>query len=557
MTPKPSKTQFSQGRAWKMCKKTVVLLAVLLFPGIICTVCADVPGRLAQARGCYHIADYENALQIYQAVVSAYPGSNYALEAQKDIVILYIAWREQSQADEAYQNLLTSFIQKDLVSAAVCEIGHFYRYCGKYQKAIQLYQNVLTLWPDQPQAMWAQWSLAMVAIELGDQPAAQAEIDKLVANFSANEHIATALCDAAARYRGRGQNDQANRLYQYVLDNAQNWEGTSQAMWSKAAVAIANIELGNSAAADNAVAVLIGNFPDHEHIADALCQAAHHFKDTSKYARAKQLYQYILNNFPDSDYAMWAQAGLAVSNISLGSEEQAQAAVDKLIDDFAHHSHIANGLYDVAAHYRWLGEYQKAIWLCQYVLDHWPNSQRAIWARMDLARSYIGLGDETSAHAQVSGLTADFADHPDLPEVLFWVGEQYHAMALQLENDGQTADSGQCLQKAVAVWEIVIDDLPSCRAKAMAYDFAAESYYRLGNFQKAIDYYQQLISNWPGYEYAWNAQFHLGRSYEKLLKAGLISQSEADGKIRVAYQKLVADYPDCKPAKYARRWLAR
>ena len=61
--------------------------------------------------------------------------------------------------------------------------------------------------------------------------------------------------------------------------------------------------------------------------------------------------------------------------------------------------------------------------------------------------------------------------------------------------------------------------------------------------------------DYPEDSLVWNAQFLIGRNYEELLKSGLISASEAEPKIRAAYEQLLGMYPDCPAAKIARLWL--
>jgi len=141
-----------------------------------------------------------------------------------------------------------------------------------------------------------------------------------------------------------------------------------------------------------------------------------------------------------------------------------------------------------------------------------------------------------------------------LPErqAIFMLGEQYYNKAFGCENHGQTAEAKSHFQKAIAIWERIIKQFPEARfTTAQAYDFSATCYQRLGEYEKAIEYYQQLLDKWPDYEYAWNAQFLIGCILERLKKDGLIPDSVADPVIKDSYERVLEQYPDCRAVKAA------
>jgi len=178
-----------------------------------------------------------------------------------------------------------------------------------------------------------------------------------------------------------------------------------------------------------------------------------------------------------------------------------------------------------------------------------------------LARSNIFLGNEAAAEAMINELIADYNDQPDLPRAVFKIGEEYYNKAFNTKGDPNSPDAKpeEYYRKALAVWERIIKELPDPNSTiaAHAYYFSAVCYRRLGRCEKAIEYYQKIVDNWPDYEYAWNALFLIGRSYEDLKESGVISKSQADPKIKAAYEQLLEKYPDCPAAKIAQRWLNR
>ncbi len=101
----------------------------------------------------------------------------------------------------------------------------------------------------------------------------------------------------------------------------------------------------------------------------------------------------------------------------------------------------------------------------------------------------------------------------------------------------------------------MIEQLPGSDMAAMANTLAGQAYRKLGQYGKSAACYQRIADNYPESRLAGHSLFMVGRNYEELKKAGAVSESEADAKTKAAYEQLLEDYPDCKAAAIARRWL--
>ena len=84
---------------------------------------------------------------------------------------------------------------------------------------------------------------------------------------------------------------------------------------------------------------------------------------------------------------------------------------------------------------------------------------------------------------------------------------------------------------------------------------SADTLRHLGDFKKSADIYQSFVTAWPQDHRSADAQLLVGRCYEDLLKAGLITAKDANVKIKAAYENVLANYPDSNGAKIAKRWL--
>ncbi len=132
------------------------------------------------------------------------------------------------------------------------------------------------------------------------------------------------------------------------------------------------------------------------------------------------------------------------------------------------------------------------------------------------------------------------------------VGEQYYYKAFEDPNKCLTVKSEESLLKAQAIWERIITWLPvSLPDTTHAYYFSAASYRKMRQYDNAIADYQYVVDNWPGYEYAYMAQYIIGDCFEGLRDSGSLSPSEANLKMEAAYVAVLENYPDCSLAPHA------
>jgi len=132
----------------------------------------------------------------------------------------------------------------------------------------------------------------------------------------------------------------------------------------------------------------------------------------------------------------------------------------------------------------------------------------------------------------------------------------YYNEALRKKKQDLDEQAKSYYQKTIVEFKRIMPQLPKTDDKAaeICY-FSGVCYSRLGQHQKAIEYYQKVVDNWPGYKLAWSAQFQIVKMYKWLLEAGVMSESEAEAAITVTFEHLLKKFPDCPAAGAARKWL--
>ena len=378
--------------------------------------------------------------------------------------------------------------------------------------------------------------------------------------------VPTTLYDISKRYDGLNKLEEAKGVCQLILQHYSDSLSASgaQIYISKRDI-ISFIESKNFDQTKVELDKLISTSNDHPDLPEALFTIAVSYGWAKKYEEAENIYKRIIQQSPDSSYAEQARFRAPSSHISSlilsGDYTEAQTSIDKFVGDFPINPSTAGAVYWFGKEFEALMRYKEAKSVFQKVITSFPDNAHTSKAevrvpKMD-ALSLIESGNDSEAQTTIDSLIVDFRDHPDLPEEIFSIGEKYYHKAFQYEQDGLKAEALDCFKKALGVWEKIITQLPSSAPNtARAYNFGADCYRRLGKYQKAIEYYQMVVDDWPDYEYAWNAQFLIGRTYENLKESGLISKLEADLKTKAAYEQILKKYPECKAARIAQRWLA-
>ena len=532
-------------------KSAFISLTILLFFVIAGRCFADdVSAQLQQAEAYKNDGQYEKAEAIYKQIVT-----DYAFQAQKNLAILYVAWDKLPLAQAALQELLTKFSGHKGIPQAINELASSYGMkLKRYDKSRQLHQYVLDHYPGNEQTMWAQQGLAFADIHTGNYAAAEAGIEKLLANFPKHKGLPKAIEWLGKDYLQVGKYREARELYQHVVDN---WPEKPRAIWSQRGIVLASIALGDDTEAETATEKLLSRFSQDKHLPKEVSIIAETYRGLKEYEEARELHQYVLDNHPGFEEAIFSQRGVIISSIELGDDSRAEAGIDELLSQFSSNEHIAKMAYQLGRELNNKNDL-KAQELYEYVIDKHSGSEFAVLARVSIGNIKLRLGDDKAARVIFDKVLADFAAHPILPKAVHFMAGGYWDRALSepRQNRRKTERAKEYFRKALVEWERIITQFPEVPfTTAQAHHFAAECYRRFGQHEKAIEYYQKIIDNWPEYKPTGQMQFMIGYIYRHLKRMGAISESEADPKIKAAFEQVVQNYPDCKAAGAAHSWL--
>ena len=317
--------------------------------------------------------------------------------------------------------------------------------------------------------------------------------------------------------------------------------------------------------------------PELAPTAQDLHEIATRYLNNKQEKDAKAIYDRLMRDYPQSQYVEYARYVLAdhpseanvISALQKFAQDypesvyaqQAQSKAEQLSIDrdyydfdismFRMKNLMKTGDIDAvrAIKDRLVADYSDNIYLSE--ATDWLKDGFDIFELVD-------SGDDANVMAGVDQLITDYSKQRSIPELLsIWIPGKYYSKYVDLKLAGFADDANVELEKAVTIWEKIVDQLPGVFAAGPAYHWLGDSYQRQSKYQQATTCYQKAIDEHSGYELTWLSMYMLGQNYMQMQKLGLMSEAEATANTKAVYEELLEKYPTCRKVDAARGWLNR
>jgi len=556
-----------------MVKKIVLGTLVLFYLQLsqITGICfADASAQYEQAEAYKDSKDSLQAEEAYKTIIRDYPGTEEALMSQRGLVIVYTLTKKDTDAKTAFDKLLSDYgdyPDKNIIARAIFDVARYYEWSVKYKEANNAYRLILEEYPSSWFVNRANIAVVrtniMGLIAAGKYDEAQAVINGLFsdAEFANHADISSTLYSLAKRYEWSGKYEDANSIYEQVIEQYPDSISAESATFDIPRMNVLSLfASSDTTAAYEALDNLIADFNDKPNLPAALYGIGETCRAFKKYEDANSIYEQLVKRYPESSYTSKAQLEIsemaALSLIEKEDKAAAESAVNEITENFNDQSGLPASLYNIAEKYDLSRKFEDANNVYRQIVEEHPDSSQADKARLRMAKLgiifAINSGKDETVGTALDNLIADFNSHPGLATAVFMVGEQYYYKAFEDPNKCLTVKSEESLVKAQEIWERIITELPpTLPDTAHAYYYSAACYRKMGEYEKAVEYYQKVVSEWPGYKYAYMAKYIIGDCFEGLRNSGSLSPSEANPKMEEAYMAVLENYPDCSLAPSA------
>ena len=218
----------------------------------------------------------------------------------------------------------------------------------------------------------------------------------------------------------------------------------------------------------------------------------------SDYDNAISYYQEAIGADPGGDYAMYQMAN------SYYRDEETYEAVKtfrRFMRIYPYSQFVEQAQYNIAYIYLNTGNYTQAVEEFQEVINKYPNTEWAARAQYNIGDAYYNAGDYEKAIASYKEVMQGYPQSEYIIEAVN--GIQYSQMSM-----GQPDSSSAILEDFIA-------DHPQTSMADRLRFRQADNRMQSGNYQAAIDEFQQYIRITNNRELLPDAHFNLANAYEQ------------------------------------------
>ena len=149
---------------------------------------------------------------------------------------------------------------------------------------------------------------------------------------------------------------------------------------------------------------------------------------------------------PNDSQALWLKMGMAIASVHLTDNQATDAVLENIVSRHGADDRAAEAVNHIAWACRKLQQYNKALTIYQYAVDHWPRKDRVAFSQEGIVICYLGLGNRPAADEALDVLLQRFGKDKNASKLVLWAARDYF-------NAGQ-------IEGACKVYEVALQNYP-------------------------------------------------------------------------------------------------
>ena len=366
------------------------------------------------ARAYEKQGDYDQARQIYADISRQYPGTTYDLEARVSQAGLSISQGDTAEPNAVLEGLYADFSEHpEFCTSIYSQANYYIRQMGDKATGLKLHRYNADHFPDSRHAMMSQGIITKYYLTKHDFTNGDSAMETFLSRFAAQETLPGEVYKIAKYYYARaGRQDKALELYRYI---AKTWPEDDHALLSLQDEAIARINQNQAVAAQEVIENLLTNFTEHKNLAPALNGIARAYHQKKDDAKALEYQQYVIDHWPNTEYALSSRGSLVKMLMSQGKVSEAKTDLHELWTDCDNEPGLAKTLLGISPWLRHYEEYDLATEVNMYILNKLsPSDNETIRAEIELAKIEESLGLGGYILEKIRFLVEEYAGNPHL-----------------------------------------------------------------------------------------------------------------------------------------------
>lgn len=499
----------------------------------------------------YYQGKYEQALESFGKVDDVY-ADYYQARCLEEL-------NRELPAQAKYKEILEKYPQSELAGDALYGMGETFYRMEQYDFAMRKFWDLLTSYPQSKLAPYARFMTGASRFNQKNYSKAMGNCQILFRQYPRSELVTSVQYLMAESLKGLGKNGEAIENYRVIIGSFTSFELARLSQYKLVYLYASMGEYQNSLEEGNR---FLEKYSGSAGWKDILLLKGLCLQKLGRYSEAESVYQSVINIAPDSEVGGKALYLLGLTYYEQEDYQSLITSYKNLVTGISSPpgGWLAGAYYYVGEAYYQLGRYSEAEEMYSYIIEHYPGSEMAKYAKsglvacateqgkFDLAftrnREFLecyGEGDkdvDKMAKLQVANLYFNKRDYKNSLSYYRRFVEEYprdEMVAEALYREGLSFYRLGYYSEAINTWKTIINIKRGSKVVLQALDRAAYTSFGLGRYDEAVKLYGRLLTESPGTEQAKEAQLHIAESYynakqyEKAIKE---------------YEKFIETYPE-------------
>jgi len=447
---------------------------------------------------------FETAVQYFQQYLFRYPNSARHADAYFYIGEAYYYLEDYLTAVTYYAKAADLGYDKKLVYMSKVSMGWSYLKLEKFDLAKKYFDDALEL-STKNNLISDDIYLGRASLfaQTGENKLALEEYSRLLDEFPHSPRIPEARLGKANVEYVLKQFSQAIADYQWLIDTYASDE-SRQDVLEKAYYGLAwtHLKAGDIDDSIKSFEQIMNTTTSKTVKISALTQIGDAYHDIEQYNKAIEVYDRILNNYPDSIYLDYVQFRQAVALLRSDRFEAAALSFQSLEANFPVSKYLAEAQYYLGVTFFKKEDWRQASrYSISYLQSTSSNLQFGPEALYIQASSHFNLKEHEKAYEAFGEILKTFPQRTDMIKTC----ELYAAQCLyRMEK----------MDEALAHFDKIIAKYPESEAAQDAFIWMGDHYLETAQWPQAIEKYLAFLERYPSSPKAALVRYELGQAYE-------------------------------------------
>ncbi len=404
-----------------------------------------------------------------------------------------------------------------------------------YREAINVFDSIVTLYPNQPVAIQARDGLSWCNFQLGNFDEAQKQRQKIsevrLPEGVAAPVMASSDFELANALFNQKKYMEAMEAYEKFIQQSPSSKDIPDALYR---VGLCYYRQEYYTQAITAWESLTDKFPQHERTEEAAFQIADTYFRAQKYDKAIETYRRIISRYPNNKGILEANMRIGQSYYNAGNDDNALTEMDAFLRKYPNDAKVGATLDLVEASLDRLeartgaAAKSRGVKLLQDLIEALPRTATGAECQFRLARRHFNAKDYAQAVREFERLATEYPDSAHVGEAQFYAGECNYTL--------------KKFPEAIASFQQFIQNFPTSEFAPAASFHLGTSQFNTQDYKAAVESYRTLVQQYPESEFA-----SAGLNNMALAQKKMQNLSDAAD----TYSKLALTYPKDAYAKDA------